>query len=267
MSCIVACTTPVAEKAPPYRGAPGEYGSGPEEDPIAQRPDSINVDSGAFVGNRPNDGGIESDAGRPDDAGRREGGTERADAGAEACDGPLAAGDLAIVELMIASASGSGDRGEWIEIQNTRDCSLNLKGLRIESPRGTSAKDGVDLQTDLILPAHGLFVVADSAVASENGDLPGTVVAFANGPADVLKNDGDTITLTAGGVTVDALTYPALTITPGRSVSFPADCPWSDRSNFARWSQSFRGYGPAQADGGVRLQGTPNGENVDVACF
>jgi hypothetical protein len=178
-----------------------------------------------------------------------------------ACPSPAGAGSLAVVELMIASQTGSGDKGEWVEIQNTQGCAYNLNGLHIESPRG-SLVDSVDITTDYWLPPNGIFVIADSADAATNHNVPTPPLWTwnAGNTADVLKNDGDTITISMKGTVVDNFTYPALVLYSGISVSFPADCAWSDRSSFARWSYSVYVWSSP-------FQGTPNADNTDVTCY
>jgi hypothetical protein len=262
--------------------------------PDARPPDINNDDSGAFgVGSRGRDAGSNedaaprgnADASRPDaqitpDASADDASTPDAsvepdastpdastpDSGivapADACNGTgaLSAGDLAVVEVMIASQSGSGDRGEWFEVQSTRACSLNLNGLHVESPRGTGSNT-LDITTDVWLAANGMFVVADSADPATNHSVPMPIFTWAGAPADVLANSGDTITLTSGGVTVESFTYPQFqTIVPGTSISFPSNCAWSDRSSWARWSYSFNQWTPG-------FYGTPNADNTDVTCY
>jgi hypothetical protein len=172
------------------------------------------------------------------------------------CEGDLAAGDLAIVEIMIASKSGSGDSGEWAEIKSTRDCWLHLDGVTIESPRGTSSVDVATLEGVDLAPG-GSFVVADSDDASKNHGINGAVVAW--DATDVLKNDGDTITVKLGDLVIDSLTYPSLAAaTAGTSVAFPADCDGAERSDWLAWSASKAAFGT--------LKGTPNAPNDDIAC-
>ena len=179
---------------------------------------------------------------------------------ADACPGALGASDLAIVELMIAAQTGPGDQGEWLEVQSTRACSLNLRGLHFESPR-VGGTDTLDIGDDFWLPPNGIFLVADSSDPAKNHSLPAPPLwTWLGSPSDVLDNGGDTITITMGGVTVDALTYPAFQLYSGRSISFPADCAWSDRSSWARWSYSFHVWTGT-------FQGTPNTDNTDVACY
>ncbi len=258
--------------------APAKKGGGnPDDpswgDPITDKPldppleaGVVEDDGGAFdLGGRESNvsadaGGARVDAGAPVDAGSpKDAGVPPKDAGGPVlCSGPLVSGDVKVVEIMIAAQSGSGDRGEWIELQSTRQCTLNLKGLRIESPRGTST-DSAQVLTDYLLPPNGIFVVADSSLSSDNHGV-GTVAASFNA-ADVLKNDGDTINVVSpSNVTIDTLTYPKFTLYIGRSVSFPWDCAWSDRTSWARWSWSFYKWNG-------NYQGTPNDDNFDVACF
>jgi hypothetical protein len=232
--------------------------------PTPRIPDFEDEDSGAFdLPSRSRDGGVTGDAGRPTaaDAGVvRDAGGGPVNPPPNACPSPLvAAGDLAVVEIMISSAAGSGDRGEWIEIQSTRQCALNLKGVRIESPRGT-AKDFVEITTDVWLPPNGMFIAANTSDPTKNNNLPGLVFPFNANPSDVLKNDGDTITILRDGTTIDTTTYPSFTIYPGRSVSFPLDCAWSERTSWERWSYSFHYWTTGK-------QGTPNSDNNDVACY
>src|SRR5687768_16432468 len=87
------------------------------------------------------------DAGRPPDAGRRDAGPAGVDAGPPDSGPPPmpdagttcapASANLAIVEVMVASASGSADRGEWFEVVNFGDCTVALTGMVIESPTST----------------------------------------------------------------------------------------------------------------------------------
>ena len=175
------------------------------------------------------------------------------------CAGALAPGDLAISEVLISSRAGASDDGEWVEVRNTRTCWLDVKGLSIESPRGTAAPNAVTITETFELAPGGTFVVADSADPSKNHGLPGKV--FAWGAFDVLKNDGDTVVLKAAGVVVDTVTYPSFSnLEPGRALAFPADCPANVRTDWARWSLTYDVFAPG-------FKGTPNAANGDIACY
>ena len=278
-AALIACGPAAKTKAHVTADA-SDYNTDDPGDPAlpdARAPDYNNPDSDAFGagergrdaampvpegGGRPNvqDSGILPP---PDDAGP----PPPKDAGPTMCPLPLKAGDLAIVEFMIEAQAGSGDRGEWVEIQSTHpDCTLNLNGLHVESPRGTSVPDSVDVTDDLLLPPNGTILVADTSITELNHNLPGVVLSWI--ATDALKNDGDTITVSAGGKTIDTITYGSWTAHPGRSVSFPVDCAWSVRTDWARWSWSFHQWQAAPAvDGGLPMLGTPNADNADVACY
>jgi hypothetical protein len=231
----------------------GDAGADVGADPDASDPDASDPD--ALPGDDASPG---IDAGDPDTATGSDSGTVTPP---DACGGPLAASDLAIVELMIASKSGTGDRGEWFEVQSTRACSLNLNGLHAEVLRGPGDYDSVDVTHDVWVAPNSFVVIADSADPSVNNSLPGVVLALDFAPSDVLPDSGATINLWSGATLVDTLAYPTFTnATPGRTVSFPSDCAWSDRSSWARWSYSFRSWTPG-------FDGTPNADNDDVACY
>jgi hypothetical protein len=194
------------------------------------------------------DGAAESSV--PDDLDAGEGGT---------CVGSLAPGDLLIDELMIASVAGSGDDGEWIEVTSTLDCSVDLAGLHGESPRGATVA-AFDVVDHLWLPPRGTFVIADSTDPAINHYLPGLLIPWFGHLGDVLRNKGTSVTLTRGGTLIDSITYPALSITAGTSIAFPADCDASARSDWTQWQRSTSSWFPA-------FMGTPNASNDDVHCL
>lgn len=219
-----------------------------EQDPITP---TINEDSGAFgASERPKstkDASVDAtvpDSGPPPKV---------------FCQGPLAAGDLAVVEIMINSRAGGNDEGEWVEIQNRRDCWLTLSNVTVDSPRGAAPTNVAAVPAGLELGPGATFVVAGSADPAKNHDIPGTVVAWA--AIDVLKNDGDTINVKAGTTTLDSVTYPAFSnLGAGRTLAFPSDCTAPDRADWKRWSLTFDEFATG-------FKGTPNAPNDDVACF
>jgi hypothetical protein len=176
----------------------------------------------------------------------------------DTCPAPPGPGDLAIDEIMITSVAGSGDDGEWVEIQNTRSCSLNLQGLHGECPDGANVRT-FDVGSDLWLPPFGTFIVADSSDPAVNHDLPGELLVWAAHTGDVLRKDGATITLTMNAAIVDSVTYPTLKIGVGQSLAFPSDCDADARSDWTEWQPSVASWFPA-------FFGTPNAPNDDVHC-
>jgi hypothetical protein len=248
---VAACTQggPGIEHLTPVDPPPGWYGDPPSvQQPINTVVDS---DSGAFgVPSRPKPAGADGGKGPTVDASVPDSGTTDP----TACPGTLAVGDLSVVELMIASQPESGDSGEWIEIMSTRSCTLSLKGVVV---RSTSAS--VTITDDLKLAPGATLVVADSADANANNGLPTPLYAW--DATDCLNDNGDTVKVSLGSLTIDSLTYPAFQdLEYGSSVSFPSDCQASDRSDWQRWSYSFSSYSDL-------LFGTPNAPNDDVTCF
>jgi hypothetical protein len=244
VGAALACSTPAASKKP--SGEDPEF-IDDEPDPLPISPEKTDPDSGANVDTRPakRDGG--------------DGGVVVVDAAPPALCPTLNPGDLQVVELMIASRAGSGDDGEWLEIRNTRDCIVSLKGITIESPRGAAAADQVVITTDDRIPPGGTFVVADAADTTKNHGITGKVYAF--GIADVLKNDGDTVRVLSGTTVIDLVTYPRVTnLGTATSLTFPSDCKPANRTDFARWSLSFDSWTTG-------FKGTPNLPNDDVTCF
>jgi hypothetical protein len=186
-------------------------------------------------------------AGPPFDAG--EGGS---------CARPLAPGDLAIVELMIESTSGSGDHGEWIEVTSTLDCATNLAGLTGNCPIGAKVNT-FTVTGNVWIPPRGTFLVTDSTNFAVNHGLPGLLIPWAGQPGDVLRNDGATITLVMNGVILDSVTYPKTKLAPGVSIAFPQGCPSNLRSEWPVWQSSQSSWFPG-------FFGTPNAPNNDVLC-
>lgn len=226
----------------------------PTVKPEPPAPAFIDGDSGAFVvaGERPSGGDAavppEEDAGPPEDGGTR-----------LYCATPLVAGDLRIVEIMVASRTGSLDEAEWVEVESRRDCWLKADGVMVESPRGAAASNIATLPVGSEIAPLGRFVAAGTSDPTKNHNLKGLVASFQS--SDVLKNDGDIVRVKLGALVIDELTYPRFAnLTPGRSLAFPSNCKPEERSNFARWSLTFRDYD-------VGFKGTPNAANTDVTCF
>lgn len=258
-SLLVACTTTTTEKKKGDLPTSSDFGTDDSDpgDPT-KSPDTVTDGGSLGASSRQSKG--ETDGGRittPDAS------APKPDAGPPPkvyCTGALAAGDLRVVELMIASRAGTGDTGEWIEIQSTRDCWLKLQGLRIESPRGTTGVDFVNINSAFELAPNGIFLVGDSTDPAKNTGLPATNL-FSFESSDVLKNDGDTVTIKMGATVVDTRTYPSFTnLENGRSISFPVDCAWSVIDDWQRWSLTFDVYKTG-------FKGTPGVDNDDVACY
>jgi hypothetical protein len=248
---------PTAEDADPGIDPAADPGDAPapasDADETQAVEDSADAtgDDGAGIdgaGNGPVAEGTDAASGPPFDAG--EGGV---------CPAGVGPGDLSVTELMIASVAGTGDHGEWLEVTSTRQCALNVHGLHGEVASGAKVRV-VDVDDDVWLPAFGTFLIADSVDPALNHYLPGTVIAWAGQPGDVLRNMGDTITFLVDGQLVTSTTYPSLKLTDGSSLAFPADCPPSRADDWTAWQFSTASWFPG-------FYGTPNAANTDVHCI
>jgi hypothetical protein len=167
-------------------------------------------------------------------------------------------GELIIDELMIESVAGSGDHGQWLEVQSTAGCAFDLKGLHGEAPNGNKVRT-FQISEDFWIPAHGTLVVADSSNPAINHDLPEPMVTWSSQPGDVLRHKGGTVTLIMNGLVIDSVTYPSMTLTVGATLAFPADCPPARRADWTSWQTSAFSWFPG-------FRGTPNAPNSDVKC-
>ena len=175
-----------------------------------------------------------------------------------ACTQPLAAGALAIDELMIESVAGAGDYGQWIEVANTRACTVNLVGLHGECAKGAKVNT-FDVISDLWIEPGATFLVADSSDPAVDHYLPGALLVWFGQPGGVLRKEGGTVTLMLGATIIDSVTYPSMKPVVGASISFPSDCAPAQRSDWTAWQTSTFSWFPG-------FLGTPNAPNDDVHC-
>ncbi len=177
-----------------------------------------------------------------------------------ACTRPLAPGDLVIDELMIASISGTGDYGEWLEVASSVDCAIALQGLHGECPRGDKVATFDVVGPTLAASPWHAFLVADSSDPVVNHGLPQPLFVWVGLAGDVLRNMGTTVSLTMNDALIDTVTYPSLGPTVGASIAFPSDCDAGLRSDWTRWQTSTASWFPG-------FFGTPNALNADVHCL
>jgi hypothetical protein len=202
-------------------------------------------------------GRSELDAGVPDagapDAGVRDAGPR--DAGAPTTCAP-APGRLAIVELMIASQSGT-DRGEWFEVLNTGTCVVDLRGLVLSSPTGAGVPVTHTVTVGTVTPGRS-FVFALSGDPAENHGLTWDYVYGTGTSSDIfLGNTGDSLTLLdASGATIDSVVWGDA-FTRGAARQFPSSLSPSLNDDWSRWCDSRRIYSTT----GGTFFGTPGGGN------
>ncbi|BDZ45973.1 hypothetical protein GCM10025866_18820 [Naasia aerilata] len=167
--------------------------------------------------------------------------------------------------------NGSGAGGDWIELANPGSTAVDISGWKIA--------DGIDLtvQAGTVLPAGGriLFVeddVAFQAAYPDNNRLVGG--EFGGG----LSGSGETLTLTDGGRTVDAVTYgdgvdDAWPV-PANGASLELKSVSADNADPANWTATSTTRGtpglantastPANPAPTASFTATPNGLAVSV---
>jgi len=169
----------------------------------------------------------------------------------EPADGPETAGALIITEVMARSRAGL-DPGEWFELFNTTEDTVDLFGCSIGD--GTNPAQHT-ISRPLAVAAGSYVVLGASADRSVNGNTP---VDYA-WTGFALRNDGDTISLTCGDLRVDTFTYPGSSVALGQSLQLDIDF-YDGESNddLDNWCLGSIAYAPG-------LLGTPGEANESCA--
>ncbi len=177
-------------------------------------------------------------------------------------------GDLLITELMIMPAATTDALGEWLEVLNTTDDRIDLKGMVVTDSSGASFTVTGRVRID---PGE-YAVLAARDVASQNGGI--SQVAYGYDSAIELSDDVGGVSLSYGGVVLESVSWDDLTwpLFPGASVGLDAryaDTELNDSPDF--WCAAATPYGDGDLgtpgeDGGVcplDLDGDGAGEDID----
>ena len=161
------------------------------------------------------------------------------DAGTPTC--APAPGALAIVEVMIASQSGS-DRGEWFEVVNTGSCAVDLSGLELGSPTTDGAPVTHTVSTG-VLSVGDHHVFALSGDPAGNHDLPWDYVYGTGTRSDVfLGNTGDVLTIAYAGIELDRVEWSSADYRQGATLQYPPGAAYSANCDISRWCDAERVY-------------------------
>ncbi|HEY8432322.1 MAG TPA: lamin tail domain-containing protein, partial [Sandaracinaceae bacterium] len=110
----------------------------------------------------------------------------------------------------VAARPGSGDLGEWFEVENLGSCTIDLTGLTIESP-GSSGTPATHVVTSGRVAPGELFVFAQSGNAMENYGLPYDYVYGAGTTGVVFNNGADSLKLRLGTIEIDRVEWTSPT--------------------------------------------------------
>ncbi len=167
---------------------------------------------------------------------------------------PPGPGELVITEIMANPAAVDDVVGEWFEVHNTTNRTLDLNGLVVSDDGRdefvVATPDGEPLE----LGPRGWLVFGASADGAANGGVPVDVV-FSN--YFTLANAGDEVSLSAAGQPIDRVVYggAGFAVPRGASLQLDADLGFGvDNELGGAWCPTTAVYGAGD-------RGTPGGPN------
>lgn len=126
----------------------------------------------------------------------------------DACDTPSggkpSVGDIVISEIMPKSVAGSPDYGEYVELYNPTNKTIELKGLTLRY-KAVTVVIGAGIDSLLLDPGKYL-VLGRSSDKATNGGVP---VNWAWGASIALSNSGGDLAIESEGVVIDAASNDA----------------------------------------------------------
>ena len=152
----------------------------------------------------------------------------------------LSTGDLVVNEVMFDPALVDGDFGEWIEVRNLLDTAIDLEGVVVQDDDGA----GFIVEGSLPVAAGGVLVLGASDDTAANGGVPVDYPYSID--AVKLGNEGDTVTLIAGGVTIDSFTWDVAVFTVLEGAALQLSAAVSDpgaTDDVAAWCLATAPYG------------------------
>jgi len=168
---------------------------------------------------------------------------------------PPTPGDLVITELMINPSNVRDKDGEWFEVVNVSDHVIDLVGLHVSDADANEFV--VSAQSPINLGAGEYFVFGPNADSTTNGD----VAVDYEYSGLMLNNNGDSLTLSFDGRTIDSVSYDDGTLYPlqsGASMSLDPGFEDSDANDDPlHWCAATRSYD-------AHNKGTPG--RVNDAC-
>ncbi|MEM1324969.1 MAG: lamin tail domain-containing protein [Bacteroidota bacterium] len=173
----------------------------------------------------------------------------------DACPLPLMcaeSGDLVISEFLADPDTVSDANGEWIEIYNSTNDSINLKGYFLNDKAGTAE----EITEDVIVPPMGYVILARNADPTENG---GVDADYEYSTSINLTNSEDQILLLCMGDTIDLVVYDdeTFSVLLGISTSLNPDfLNATDNDDGTNWCGANRPFG----DGDLGTPGEANNE-------
>lgn len=165
---------------------------------------------------------------------------------------------IVITEVMANPASVSDSYGEWFEIFNTTDSTIDMHGWSIKDLDGDEHQLLSDETTILILPDE-YFILAKNGDESQNG---GVNVDYVYNGFSLSNSDDEVILLDASGAIVDEVHYSnGWPFSSG--VAMELHNPLEDNSLIQNWYASTISYGNGDTGSpGIPFDGTLDIEKV-----
>jgi len=116
------------------------------------------------------------------------------------------AGEVIFTELMPNPDMIADTAGEWLEMRNLSNATLELAGCRLKD-KGTNGDDHPINVASLTMLPDTVIVMAKTKDPTQNGGIQGVAYEFAGGFA--LTNTGDEVLLECDGVLIDEVVYTA----------------------------------------------------------
>lgn len=159
----------------------------------------------------------------------------------------LQVGDLVISEIMVDPNQVADYRGEWFEIHNTTNNTVDLQGLVV----GGNTDTGFTVSSQVLVDAQGYAVFAVRSGASENGGL---TVDYTYAYSTLSFAYADTLSISYGSTTFDSVSFTTqYQIFPGASM-------YSSSLN-ATTNNGMRDWCTATSTYGLGDYGTPGSAN------
>lgn len=148
---------------------------------------------------------------------------------------PLHVGDLVITELMIDPKTLTDNEGEWIELYNTTQEALELRGCELDD----GSKSPHAISQMLHVAATGYITLARQA---SPGFMPSAVMPLS------LTNSQDAVAIRCNGVEIDRVHYDARAGSPlssGASLALdPGELSAAGNDPLDAWCAATESYGP-----------------------
>jgi len=165
---------------------------------------------------------------------------------------------IVITEVMANPASVSDSYGEWFEVLNTTDSTIDMHGWSIKDLDGDEHHLISDQATIPILPGE-YFILAKNSDQTQNG---GVNVNYVYNGYSLSNSDDEIILLDASGAIVDEVHYSnGWPFSSG--VSMEIHDPFNDNALIENWFSSNMSYGDGDTGSpGIPFDGTLETEEI-----